>query len=378
MAEKSGIEELGENAAVGTERGNIIEYEPDKARAVGELEIQAADETLGTLIPEGGFLKARDELQAKIEEKLGVPSLFGLIASALSAGVTSDRLGIENIQGFGVGLKNSGGSYTGEIAVKMYVKEKAPLGRLDSSFSIPSEVNGYPTDVEEIGEITAQLYNRRYPRPVPCGVSCGHVKITAGTLSCLIVLNNNRLAILSNNHVLANENDARPGDSILQPGRYDSGQDPQDRIGVLERFVPIQFPGPNLVDCAAAWTSFRLVKPQHMTYFLNPRPLAPGLGLMVMKNGRTTQATLGIITGIHVNNVSVGYNHGVAVFDNQIIIRGIGSAPFSQGGDSGSLIASTSTRQPVGLLFAGSSTHTIANQIDEVIRALGISQFVGP
>src|SRR5439155_6301701 len=142
---------------------------------------------------------------------------------------------------------------------------------------------GYPTDVEEVGEIVAFTYSRRFPRPVPCGVSCGHVQITAGTLGCLVVLNNNRLCILSNNHVLANENNARPGDHIIQPGRVDGGQDPNDLIGVLERFVPISFPGPNQADCAAAWTSLSLVKPQHVTYRLNPTPLAPSLSLAVMK-----------------------------------------------------------------------------------------------
>jgi len=92
----------------------------------------------------------------------------------------------------------------------------------------------------------------------------------------------------------------------------------------------------------------------------------------------TTQATQGVITGIAVNNVRVGYSGGkVAVFNGQVIIQGIGGHPFSQGGDSGSVIVSVGSRQPVGLLFAGSATHTIANVIGNVKSQLGIARFVG-
>ena len=365
------IEELTAGAGQPAETEEILEYSAEaQAAASNEAAVQEAEEDPGLLAPEAGLLQARDEL----EERLGG---FEAMAAVSRAAVTSERLGTENIQGIGVGLKESSGAYTGDLTVKVYVREKAPLSRVEGDAAIPEEVNGYPTDVEAIGEISAQTYTRRFPRPVPCGVSGGHVRITAGTLGCLVVLNNNRLAILSNNHVLANENHARPGDSIIQPGRVDGGQHPEDRIGVLERFVPIQFPGPNTVDCAAAWTAFSLVKPQHVTYKMNRRPLSPRLAMSVMKNGRTTQATQGVITGVAVNDVRVAFDGGIAIFNDQIIIRPIGSGPFSQGGDSGSVIVSVGTRQPVGLLFAGSTTHTIANPIASVISELGIRRFLG-
>jgi hypothetical protein len=53
------------------------------------------------------------------------------------------------------------------------------------------------------------------------------------------------------------------------------------------------------------------------------------------------------------------------------MIRGKGR--FSQGGDSGSLIVDAN-RRPVGLLFAGSKNgYTFANQIGQVLSALGVS-----
>lgn len=66
---------------------------------------------------------------------------------------------------------------------------------------------------EHTGVIEAQLHRFRI-RKAPGGVSVGHYKITAGTLGCLAT-RGRRLLILSNNHVLANSNNARTGDPIL-------------------------------------------------------------------------------------------------------------------------------------------------------------------
>jgi len=364
------IAELDDSTLAGLGH-DVIEFDPTAAATADEGDVPKAEATADTFVPDEGILSARDELQAMLggEE--------AMLAAAMEASEPGG-LGPQNIQAVGVGFKSVAGQYTGDLAVKVYVMEKAPVSRVHADSQIPAAVNGYPTDVETVGEITAFVYKARYPRPVPCGVSCGHYKITAGTIGCLVVLNNGKLCILSNNHVLANENNARIGDPILQPGPYDGGRLPNDRIAVLERFVPISFPGPNVVDAAAAFTSRNLVKPQHVTYRMNSSPLAASLGLTVAKNGRTTQSTLGVITGVAVNGVRVGYSGGkVAVFNNQIIIQGIGGKPFSQGGDSGSVIVAARSCQPVGLLFAGSATHTIANLIGNVKSQLGIRDFVG-
>ena len=91
------------------------------------------------------------------------------------------------------------------------------------------------------------------------------------------------------------------------------------------------------------------------------------LGQAVQKYGRTTGLTTGLVSGINAT-INVNYNTGTARFVDQILIT---DGRFSQGGDSGSLVVTQSSgrndRRPVGLLFAGSNTHTIANQIDLVL-----------
>src|SRR5439155_22986221 len=56
-------------------------------------------------------------------------------------------------------------------------------------------------------------------------------------------------------------------------------------------------------------------------------------------------------------------------YANRIVVNGSG---FSAGGDSGSLIVTNgSCHQPVGLLFAGSSSSTIGNAVGEVLSKVG-------
>ena len=59
-----------------------------------------------------------------------------------------------------------------------------------------------------------------------------------------------------------------------------------------------------------------------------------------------------------------------AYFENQIAIVG-SDGPFSESGDSGSLILDNPGSHPVGLLFAGDDTHTLANPIQAVLNRFG-------
>jgi len=69
----------------------------------------------------------------------------------------------------------------------------------------------------------------------------------------------------------------------------------------------------------------------------------------------------------------VQYETGTFKFSGQLLIQGLNNKPFSAAGDSGSLILERSTNKAVGLLFAGSATHTIANQIKDVLTALNVT-----
>ncbi len=301
--------------------------------------------------------------------------------------------GVGNIQGVAIGLGDgadvNSSAEPGESAVTVYVAEPSSVDQVravlvDSMGIQAASTDAVPLTVVTTGLIEAQPHRFRI-RPAPGGVSVGHYKITAGTIGCLAVglqaPRSSRLMVLSNNHVLANSNNAVFGDCICQPGPYDGGRCPQDQIAILERFIPINFAGGvNYVDCATGWAWPVRVRRELVylrggapVYFrISSAPLAPALGWLVGKSGRTTQLTVGRITGIGAT-IRVNYGNGrVALFADQIAIQGT-SGLFSAGGDSGSSIWTwNATRNPVGLLFAGGGGLTFANRIQRVLAALVI------
>lgn len=321
--------------------------------------------SLGVQPPIEQLLPAKEQLERQL--------LLDVATQALSAESGTDEYGPENVVGVGISEKIVDGQFTGEPCVTVYVVAKVPRDEIAASAAVPEEVNGILTDVVATGELYALPHRGRY-RPAPSGVSVGHFRITAGTLGCL-ARRGRSLFILSNNHVLANSNRASIGDPILQPGPTDGGIVPRDVIAKLSKFIPINFGGaPNNVDCAIAQTSPDLVTPLNKCFGrISATPFPCRRELLVRKCGRTTQFTRGRITDCNAT-VRVNYGtSGVAVFQNQIIIQSLTSSPFSQGGDSGSLIVTDAGHRPVGLLFAGSTTHTIANPIQAVLTALGVT-----
>ncbi|MFC1912180.1 serine protease [Chloroflexota bacterium] len=217
----------------------------------------------------------------------------------------------------------------------------------------------------------------RWDRPVPIGVSTGHPDVTAGTIGARVT-NGTNVYALSNNHVYANENKASIGDAVIQPGTYDGGISPDDNIGTLSAYVPIDFNGGiNYIDAAIASTTTALLgNSTPSDGYGTPMATITGasIGMKVKKYGRTTGETNGRVYAVNAT-VDVQYDSGVARFENQIVVT---PGAFSAGGDSGSLIVVNNKRssdhlKPVGLLFAGSSLYTIANPIGTVLESFGVT-----
>jgi len=237
-------------------------------------------------------------------------------------------------------------------------------------------------DVRYIGRLLKQAHeNDRRRRPVPMGVSVGHYAITAGTIGAFVRLaDDDRPRLLSNNHVLADENRGEPGDAIVQPGPLDGGQPIEDRIGVLERFVAVDPAAVNEVDAALALLDEEIEILAELEGIGAVEGLASAEEVeRVIKRGRTTGLTRGSVTAIEVDNVVVDFSTGALRFDGQIEISGGGDVPFSMGGDSGSLIVEQDTRKAVGLLFAGSDQGgpsgtgvTYANPLTTVFERLSV------
>ena len=324
---------------------------------------------------------------------------------------SKELLSRANVVATGVGFKIEGGQRTETPSIICSVDKRVPASSLSPKDLVPRELEGVPTDVIETGRIRALQSPTGRFRPAPGGVSIGHRAITAGTLGCW-VRRNGQWMMLSNNHVLANSNDAQIGDPILQPGPFDSGRYPDDQIAVLEDFIPIKFPGDSNGDsngdtggCGIAGSivsflngiarilgsstrvkSYSTRQVDNLVDAAIGRPLndedvlpeilnigsvtgtaAAQLGTAVKKSGRTTGFTQGEIIQVDVTvDVQYGTNL-VARFADQLM-----AGAMSQGGDSGSAVLDEQDRL-VGLLFAGSDQTTILNRIENVFDALNLS-----
>lgn len=285
-----------------------------------------------------------------------------------------------NLVGVGIGEKVTAGGRTGVLCVKVLVARKFPKGRIDRSDRIPASVDGIPTDVEAVG------YPRKFPidnqarqRPVLGGIS-GSPSLTAagyrfaGTLGVVLVgsldpdtPNPEPRFVLSNNHVLADENRLAIGAAVVQPATLDGGTD-ADQVGSLADFAPIKFGNArNWMDAAVARFDAGVgVSPT----ILGIGPLAgaadPSLNLLVRKSGRTTGLTEGVVRVVKFDIFDVQYDQGMVRVDDVMVIENT-AGPFSRPGDSGSAIVDSQGRV-IGLLFAGSDVVTFAIPIRRVLR----------
>lgn len=349
-------------------------------------------------------LTADDDLIAQVKQQIE-DQLCTSESHASSIEAESMCEGVGSIVGVGFGMAEEDSCCTldvepGAPVLNVYVMEQIETKDVESILvnEIGAEAAGderVPVNVIVTGPIEAQPHRFRI-RPAPGGVSVGHFKITAGTLGCLARARHKlggcdkgkfgdrrrRLLILSNNHVLANSNQANCLDPILQPGPADGGRNPRDRLALLERWVNIKFGAGrvNFVDCATAWAWPKRVRKEliyisrgrRKFFRVGSRPVRCRRRMLVGKSGRTTQLTRGQIVDCSWSGWINYGRAGRAFFRDQMVVRGIGKT-FSAGGDSGSLIWTWDRRRnPVGLLFAGGGGLTIANKIPRVLRSLDI------
>ncbi len=247
---------------------------------------------------------------------------------------------------------------------------------------------------------TSSPQNNTAPQafPIALGTSGGNVKdftvskktetCCSGTLGSLVTIGGQQF-ILSNSHVLARSGAATSGDPIIQPGLADVNCNPgaAKQVAAFTRAAPLKTSN---VDAALAAVLPGTVDPSgtiidiNSTADTNAPPanttLPATVGLGVAKSGAGSGLTCGSVNSVNTD-VQVSYSTQCSggtsfnvTFKNQVMV---GGSTFSKSGDSGSLIISTNTAQPVALLYAGSNTGTVGNPIGDVMNALGISGIVG-
>ncbi|OLB93135.1 MAG: hypothetical protein AUI02_07115 [Acidobacteria bacterium 13_2_20CM_2_57_12] len=177
------------------------------------------------------------------------------------------------------------------------------------------------------------------------------------------------------------------GDPIVQPGLIDNNCATPPTVATLSQFFNMETGPAPKIDAALALINTGAVDTAGTILQLggtasNPPAngpphagsgVAPTVGRAVAKSGRSTGLTCSSIFATQAN-INVEYQKGCGTgstfnvsFTNQVDITNNG---FSAEGDSGSLIVTQDTSDPVALLFAGSGSDTVGNPISDVLNGL--------
>src|SRR5207245_10488859 len=112
----------------------------------------------------------------------------------------------------------------GKAAVKVLLANRDVRG-------LPTTLDGVPVAAQVTGMSMAFSDPTKRQRPAPLGFSVDHPLITAGSIGPRGADAAGNVFVLSNNHVLADANDATIGDPALQPGPCRGGAGPACQIG---------------------------------------------------------------------------------------------------------------------------------------------------
>ncbi|MFF3326437.1 DNA/RNA non-specific endonuclease [Streptomyces sp. NPDC002889] len=303
-----------------------------------------------------------------------------------------------NITSVGIGYKEKrDGSRSKEIALQFTVGKKRGLEELEglNTEPIPATVvvdgTEVPTDVIErsyqtqfrvVAEPESPARKTRLD-PIFPGASIGHVQVSAGTIGCIVFDKKNGTPyVLSNWHVL-HGNRGELGDTVVQPGPHDDNRIARNRLGVLKR-SHLGMAG----DCAVATIDGRQFTRDIHELGVMPDELGePQLGDKVIKSGRTTGVTHGIVRRIETLAM---IDYGPGIGEQTIGCFEIETDPdnppqdgeVSRGGDSGSLWMFKTNGRPgkimAGLHFGGEAgsnpdEHALACLPASVFEKLEIS-----
>ncbi len=300
-----------------------------------------------------------------------------------------------NVNSVGLGYKIVNGKRTDELSIQFTVNKKVAIESLESinetqipqSFvidgvEIPSDILERNFDLSLASTVEKNKSSRKkFLNPILPGCSIGHPTISAGTAGCIVFdKNTGDKYVLSNWHVL-HGNNGNIGDRIVQPGVYDDARVEYNNAGYLVN-SHIGAAG----DCAIAKIDNRKVGDKIIGIDIRLENIDdPKLGDRVIKSGRTTSVTYGIVTRI---NVTTRIDYG-AIGDVNVGCFEYTPDPenlphdgeISMGGDSGSAVILVEnnklTNTMMGLHFAGevgnAPEHALACYATSVFEKLNIS-----
>jgi hypothetical protein len=263
------------------------------------------------------------------------------------------------------------------------------------------------SDTTKSGSATAKIIaavpnQNAQSAPIKLGSSGSNAKdssTSGNTITCCggtlgsLVQRGGTFFVLSNTHVLARTDLAALGESIIQPGLPDSNCSTSGTLTVanLSQFTNLEATGVSAdaaiaqivageVDTSGTILSLGATASGNVADAGPPHAgagIAATVGMSVAKSGRSSGLTCSTISATNVST-SIQYQKGcgtgtmfTVTYSNQVAVAG---GTFSSEGDSGSLIVSQTTADPVALLYGASDSDTVGNPVSDVLNALKDTQ----
>ena len=238
-----------------------------------------------------------------------------------------------NVRSIDIGYQYSDRRSTGRLAIRVHVNAKLPDAELKPSERLPEEIEGIPLDVIQSNPKLHAVNRDARQVPVIGGVTLGNTNsVLNGTLGAVVFDQRSLQPMaLSNYHVLVVE-PPQGTDMIAQPQTSAAA----DALGNLERWD-------KRYDCAVCRITSRPVSAQLAGLGAARGTQSPRVGMKVIKSGRTTGVTRGVIDGTD------GAEFTVVPDPDFPAPRG----EISASGDSGSLWLESESLLAVGLHYAG-------------------------
>ncbi|WP_329611540.1 DNA/RNA non-specific endonuclease [Kitasatospora herbaricolor] len=308
-----------------------------------------------------------------------------------------DYLQDPNISSVGVGYRTNGTPEAQEIALQFTVDKKVGPEDLEAlgTTAVPESVTvdgvEVPTQVIErtfapdfrvVAETESPVRKQRLDPVVP-GASVGNTRQATGTIGLLVFDRADGTPyVLSNWHVLHGPGGVL-GQPTVQPGTRDDNRVAQNLLGPLVR-SHLGMAG----DCAVAAVKDRRFDPTILELGVAPTALGdPQLGDKVIKSGRTTGVTHGVVRRVDTM-AKIQYEGAgeqlIGCFEIAVDPEHLpADGEVSSGGDSGSAWMFTgpdgnATTVVAGLHFGGETAgnpdeHALACLPASVFEKLGIS-----
>jgi len=309
-----------------------------------------------------------------------------------------DRLlSFAGVHGVGVGCKFIAGKRTDELAIAVYVHKKVPLNDLPPDQVIPSEIEGFPTDVEELPVAECFDDTGRY-RPLVGGSQLEYTTtehpapnttvthFNSGTLGCIArARRTGKNMILTNGHVAAGCGD--PSIAISAGLRHGQPDDTNDCsccskcwATVVGTVVDAKVdPDAGLIQidkCVDISPNIREIGAIHGV-LTTAQIDALGNQRVQMRGAKTGSVKFGTVSPVSVDSNSICRESDdrpgiVRAYSHAIRVDADTNNLFGQRGDSGSAVLDMNGNL-VGLLFAGfvgvgnASSYGVVARIDRIL-----------